>query len=207
MKGEFWRALIIIGILGGFVTSLAEIGYGQPEAGQELQPLKLEGTEWGIDMYPLETAAGQGAVQVKDVILFWENKFTTKSRAKRGFNATNYTLSVKHDGTTVCETMQSKAKETVFWRLEMSEDGRLRGVASIHAPDGAVSDYRIGGRLWSGSLGERVIKKAPPKAGTSGTAILAKKGRRGAKKAIVGGQPRKSLWQRILAWFRRKRGG
>jgi hypothetical protein len=184
--------------------------YAQGEAYEEVMPFKLDATKWGINLYPINTEQGEAGASLNDVVIFANSKFTTKNYAAKGFNPTNYTLSVKHDGTTVCETMQSKAKETVFWRLEMSEDGRLRGVASIHNPDGAVSDYRIGGRLWDGTLGERVIKTTPTAVAASGAATTvkkgsARKGSAGAQKASVSGQPKKSLWQRILAWFRRKR--
>jgi hypothetical protein len=63
--------------------------------------------------------------------------------SKRGFQATNYSLSIQGDGTFVWETMQTSEKSGIaFWRGEISADMQsMRGILSHQISDKNKEEY------------------------------------------------------------------
>ncbi len=97
----------------------------------------LNNTSWEIDMVPLD---GKGK-QETDVILFYDRKVSTENLARDGFLPTNFTLTLKEDGKTEWETMQSKENEVVFFKGELSEEfDTMSGVISFQKLEGNL-DY------------------------------------------------------------------
>ncbi len=97
----------------------------------------LNNSRWSIEVMPLK-----GGRKSSDYIIFKDLKIGIESLLDKGFSYTNYTLSLKDNGSMVIETMQTSSKgRVVFIRAEISSDGKsLRGVMSF--PEGATpEDY------------------------------------------------------------------
>ena len=125
---------------------------------KEPKPLQLEGTEWQVTLTP---ESGKGS-PIQDKLVFKDKKVVSESFQKKDYAPTNYTLSVKDDGSTVFETMQTKGDETVFWQGNIREDQKLRGIVSVHPPKGAAEDYSLSGTLLGGGmLSTEVVAAAP----------------------------------------------
>ena len=140
--------LIILGLmlLGGIQKSPEAFG-----AESSLKPLELNGTEWKV------TLTSEKGKSENDTLVFKDKKFISVNFEKQKYAPTNYTLSVKDDGATVFETMQTKGNDVLFWH-GMVQDQKLRGVVSIHAK-GQVNDYSLNGSLASGVL---AVQEAAP---------------------------------------------
>ena len=131
------------------IFALIVLGMSQktnPVLGAEnnLKPLELDGTEWKI------TLTSQQGKAENDTLVFKDKKFISVNFDKQKYEPTNYTLSLKDDGTTVFETMQTKGDDVVFWH-GIVQDQSLRGVLSVHAR-GQVNDFSLNGSLVSGVL-------------------------------------------------------
>jgi len=96
----------------------------------------LNNSKWDIEVFPLK-----GGEKTKDTVIFKDNKIGIESLLNKGFSYTNYTMTVKDNGTIVCETMQTKESEVVFIRGEVASDiTSMHGIISF--PKGGVSkDY------------------------------------------------------------------
>jgi len=97
----------------------------------------LNNYEWDIEVMPLK-----GGKKREDSVIFKDNKIAVKSLLDKEFSYTNYTLTIKDNGTLVWETMQtSTGSEVVFIRGEVSSDrASMRGIISF--PKGsAPQDY------------------------------------------------------------------
>ncbi len=118
---------------------------------------RLNGAEWAIELTPM---SGEGAKATRqDTLLFAAGKVTSKQLSAKGYNTTNYTLTIGDDGTPVWETMQTSETEGVaFWRGELREDG-MRGILSKHPLEGNADDYSFVSR---GEKRVAVEKKAEP---------------------------------------------
>ena len=94
-----------------------------------------DGTEWDIEL-TLISASGSDHKLRKDRIRFKDGKVSSSNLASSGYSASNYTVTVKEDGTVVWETTQrSPSGEIVFWRGETRE-GRMQGVLSQRPTQG-----------------------------------------------------------------------
>lgn len=106
---------------------------------------RFNNTEWQIELRAL---AGSSTAKEKDkkeadVLIFKDNQVLIESFAKKGFGATNYTLTVQSDGSSTWETMQSSEKAGLaFWRGEMDKDlTKMQGVLSYHVDEKTTRDY------------------------------------------------------------------
>lgn len=104
----------------------------------EEKKAELNGTSWKIQV---GSQSGKGDLMGSDDLTFQDEKFISKKLQKRGFPATNYTLTVQTSGSTVWETMQTSAKEGVaFWRGEWLEDS-MSGVINRQLEEGNEEYY------------------------------------------------------------------
>lgn len=120
----------------------AEPAKPEPDKTRSLREKKkreLNDSQWEIEVLPLN---GKGAKE-SDVITIKDNKFSSEEFAKKGFEPSNFTLSLQDDVFPVAETMQSSEKEgTVFWRVEF--DSTLvscKGIISQQLPGNKSEDY------------------------------------------------------------------
>ncbi len=100
---------------------------------------EINNNEWAIDLFKL---SGKGKKEA-ETIIFKDNQVLVGNFSKRGFAATNYSLSIQGDGTLVWETMQSSEKSGIaFWRGELSSDMQsMRGVLSFQINDKTREEY------------------------------------------------------------------
>ena len=97
---------------------------------------ELNNTSWKIVLNNMATKAHS-----EDVLDFSGNKIESKDMSKKGFSASNFTISVENENIVVWETMQTSEKEGLaFWRAEV-EGGVMRGVLSRHLKDKTTEDY------------------------------------------------------------------
>ena len=101
----------------------------------------LNGTEWEIQIKGMSPKAKAE----KDILIFVDNKVSSKNMGDRGFEATNYSLRLLEDNETYTwETMQVSEKSgTAFWRGDIGSDGVMRGVVSVRNKKNAVTDYNF----------------------------------------------------------------
>ncbi len=94
----------------------------------------LDGSVWQIKF-----VAGT-PFQTGDEIAFEDGKMVSENLSLNGYPASNYTL-IKESGRVIWETMQTSSEgNTGSWRGEV-EDGRMQGVLSLRAQDGASQDF------------------------------------------------------------------
>jgi hypothetical protein len=106
---------------------------------REKKKSALNNSQWDIEVVAL---SGKGSKQ-KDVLVFYENKFSSDVYSKLGFNASNYTLTLQENGMAVVETMQTSEKEgIIFWRIELDPAVTVcKGVLSRQLPNNKSEDY------------------------------------------------------------------
>jgi len=99
----------------------------------------LNNSEWLIELTPL---SGKGKKET-ETVTFKNNQVLIAGYSKKGFPATNLTLTVQDDGTTIWETMQTSEKSGIcFWRGEMDKPmAAMRGVLSHKIDDKTKQDY------------------------------------------------------------------
>ena len=101
----------------------------------------LNNTEWQITVTPLEQKEEKPH---QDTLRFVNNQVVSENFAIEGYPATNYSLTVKQDGTVIWETMQTKIekeeKEITFWRGEW-RDERMKGIISRQYKVKEISKY------------------------------------------------------------------
>jgi hypothetical protein len=92
----------------------------------------LNNSEWQIEMSP---AGGKGKKELETVAIK-NNQVSMAGFLKKGFLASNFTLTLQEDGSVVWETMQTSEKNGIcFWRGELDKTlTTMRGVLS-HAID------------------------------------------------------------------------
>ena len=107
---------------------------------------KLDGTEWALELRPME---GTGKNK-PDKVSFTGRTVTSERLAKLGYPASNYSLNVKEDRTATWETMQTKMGEGVaFWRGEL-EGETMRGVLSQQPANKPAENYSFVGKQSGG---------------------------------------------------------
>lgn len=106
---------------------------------QQKKLAELNNTEWQIEMTPL---SGKGKKEI-DTVTFSANQVAIAGYVKKGFAATNFTLTVQEDGMVVWETMQTSDKAgTAFWRGEVERSMQtMRGIVSYQVDDKTKHDF------------------------------------------------------------------
>jgi len=128
----------------------------------------LNNTEWQITVTPLEQKEEKPH---QDTLRFVNNQVVSENFAIEGYPATNYSLTVKQDGTVIWETMQTKIekeeKEITFWRGEW-RDERMKGIISRQYKVKEISkhdDYSFASVSWKkieeGEIKEEVKTDTP----------------------------------------------
>lgn len=100
---------------------------------------ELNNTEWTVELTKLN---GKGKKEI-ETLTFKSNQVSIAGYVKKGFQPTNYSLSVQGDGAFVWETMQSSEKSGLaFWRGEISADTQsMRGVLSHQVNEKTKEEY------------------------------------------------------------------
>ncbi len=107
---------------------------------------RLNNTSWDIEIQPAaQSASTKGAKEKKepDIIAVKDNQVAIDCYSKKGFAATNYTLTVQPDGSFTWETMQTSEKSGIaFWRGEIDAQlQKMQGVISYHIDDKTTRDF------------------------------------------------------------------
>jgi REP element-mobilizing transposase RayT len=99
----------------------------------------LNRTEWEIELKPRGDSGKDYSKY--DRIYFDSGKITSRNLTSKGFASSNYTLTIRDDGTLVWETMQkSEHGDTVYWRGEQ-KDGKMKGVFSRQSADNKLQTF------------------------------------------------------------------
>lgn len=126
----------------------------------DLMPMELEGTEWDVVMTHI-TAKGKKNIS-EDKLIFADKKFISERFEKKGYGPTNYSLTLREDGTTRFGTMQIKGKDTSFWK-GILEDGTITGSVHIQFSGGeSTKTTYFKGTLITGELKRKVEEPTPP---------------------------------------------
>jgi hypothetical protein len=89
----------------------------------------LQAKAWTVNIMP----RNKKAKAFTDVLTFKDGTLSSGFFSARGFNASNYALSIKPDGMAVVETVQSNAEgEYASWRGELIGE-TLQGMISVKA--------------------------------------------------------------------------
>jgi hypothetical protein len=108
------------------------------KAQEEKKRKDIANTEWQIELTPLN---GKGKKEAETVV-FKDNQVSFVTYGKKGFPATNFTLTVQEDGMVIWETMQTSPKAGItFWRGEMPDMQTMRGIFSYHPDEKTTLDY------------------------------------------------------------------
>lgn len=132
--------IMLVLMMAGFSGVPAQAAEDPAKTAELLAAKKAElnGHEWEVK---LSSAAAPKEVTGTDVLIFKDQKFESKEMSAKGYNTTNYTISLQDGGPTVWETMQSDDKgHSIFWRGEW-EGESMRGVMSKQSGDGKNEDY------------------------------------------------------------------
>jgi len=99
----------------------------------------IDGNRWEISMMAM---SGKGE-KMMDVLIFEDNKFSSRDYAGKGYAPSNYTVSLTDDGRAVVETMQSDDVMGIcFWRVEFDDQlAGFNGVLSRQISENKTDDY------------------------------------------------------------------
>jgi hypothetical protein len=100
---------------------------------------QLNNSEWQIEMVP---ASGKGKKEI-ETLTFKDGKISAGNFGKKGYSATNFSVTVEADGSVVWETMQTAEKGGIcFWRGELDKAmTTMRGVLSNKVDEKSKFDY------------------------------------------------------------------
>jgi len=168
---------------------------------KKLEPIKLDGKQWEVEMYPSRGTGNEKPIL--DKLTFRKGKVISERYSKDGFGPSKYSLYVKEDDgtTTVWETMQSSSKGTLFWHGQVKRDTLvIRGIVSERPPKAVKTtiDYNFGGTKWV-EVKDELEEEAK---GTEAGAVIEEKPQEEAKAPVVTKEPvkeepkKKSWWQR-----------
>jgi len=160
------RTIVFIGLIGCFL--MAAVICVQPVSAQdkqekaELVPMELDGTEWAIK-FTIVNENGEKEYQ-EDQLIFKGKKFISELYEKKGYQPTNYSLSVSERDVTSFGTMQIKDKETSFWKGEVVDEN-ISGSLHVQYPEGGNETKYYKGTLSGGTLKRRgeTVKSKPAK--------------------------------------------
>lgn len=109
----------------------------------------LDGSAWDVRIIPMNKSE-KTAIE-NDSLVFSQNKVASRIFGDKGFNPTNYNLSVNPEGIITWETMQRSASgEVVSWRGEWNGK-EMKGVISSRFADGDVKNAYFTGIMAGGS--------------------------------------------------------
>ncbi|MGE5280053.1 MAG: transposase [Deltaproteobacteria bacterium] len=118
-------------------SASAVVEESAPEAGRVVIPFDIVGLDGSV--WQIKFVAGT-PFQTVDEITFKDGKMSSENLELNGYPASHYTL-IKENGRLTWETMQTSEKgSTGSWHAEV-EDGRMQGVLSLRAQDGASQDF------------------------------------------------------------------
>ncbi len=113
----------------------------------------LDGTEWNVQLIPMEGASAQDRKVEFDQLKFMSNRVASQKFATNGYNAAHYTVSQTPEGVIVWETIQRNASgEMVSWRGEWVGD-KMSGVLSKQLTDGKAQVFNFIGTMMDGTTG------------------------------------------------------
>lgn len=160
LRKLFCKTIVCCLILttGIFIQS----GVTRAQEKPKLMPLELNGTRWAVDIVYVDQGGAQDTQQ--DTLIFEDGQFYSEGFKKKGYEPTNYSLTVTEDDATNFGTMQNMDEESAFW------DGRVVGeviggslhIVSDNGKNKNKKEYYFKGRLVSGVL-ERKDPTAKPK--------------------------------------------
>ncbi len=111
-----------------------------------LAPTDLEGTEWMIDLVPLN---GDKKETIKDKISFKLRHVTSEHFSSLGFSGTNYSVTSNSKGLVVWETIQSTPNgDSLSWRGDWEGDA-MKGILSVHSAGKEAQDFSFFSVKWS----------------------------------------------------------
>ncbi len=96
---------------------------------EQMPLVELDGTEWTIEVKSKDKTVAPAVYF--DKLEFKGHMLISKEMAVKGFESSNYTVTIQNDGTLLWETMQRNAAgDVVFWRGETTRDNKMSGVLS-----------------------------------------------------------------------------
>lgn len=146
-KRTFWilALLIVISVTSAYAkedgesAKTASQGESQKKQAERLKKIEekkkdLNGSQWDV----VVKSQGKGEKDAEDALTFQNGQVSSKNLAKRGFNPTNYTITVPEspDQPAVWETMQTGKEGVIFIRGEWMKD----------AMQGSISEQLDGGK-------------------------------------------------------------
>jgi hypothetical protein len=133
---------------------------GVPAAADtEIEPLDINDTKWELKMAGVD-AKGKKKEKL-DTLILEKNTFIAEGFQRKGFTATNYSVSVQDDGTTSLSTMQVSTKEIAFWNAYVTPGtDRISGKVTITPKTGTPEQYVFDGKLIQGVVMTKVQKEA-----------------------------------------------
>ncbi len=100
---------------------------------------ELNSTEWTIELKSLANVSSE--YPELDKLTFGDGKITSKFYESKGFNATNYNLTVTKDNRLVWDTMQkNSAGQTLFWHGEVNDEA-MQGTLSLRDGKNIAQDF------------------------------------------------------------------
>jgi len=106
----------------------------------KLEPGELEGTEWELELTLISTNGSQHKFQT-DRIRFKNGKVISSNLVSSGYRASNYTVTVKRDGTIAWETIQTnKKQDTAYWYGEW-EGKTMKGILTLRSTKGNPQNF------------------------------------------------------------------
>lgn len=175
---------------GVFVSlCVSAFSLGAPAAADtEVEPLDVNDTKWELKMVSFD-AKGKKK-EKSDTLIFENNTLIAEGFQKKGFTATNYSVSVQDDGTTTLSTMQISTKETAFWKVDVSPGiGRISGKVTITPKTGTPEQYIFDGKLIQGAVMTKAQKEAEAAAAAAAAAVEAAARKAEAERAASGTNP------------------
>ena len=155
MKKIILLSVIIIGCL--MLTVIFPVHPTLAADKAELMPMELDGTEWVVE-FVSKNKKGEKVIE-KDTLMFKEEKFISKIYDKKGYDPTNYSLTVSEDDVTGYGTMQIKDKETSFWKGEVRGE-EIIGSLHVQYPSGDNKTRYYTGTLLDGELKRKTEPKS-----------------------------------------------
>jgi hypothetical protein len=151
--------LLIANFVFLFLSSPSTWPISAASAQDEAEPLDFNDTRWNITLIFFDK---KGKKQIKTDTLVFENKMVLANGfKKKGFSPTNYSVSVREDGTTTFSTMQIAGKETAFWRGEIYPGKTsMNGQIHVTTADGEMQEYVLEGNLSSGDIKTKSEKES-----------------------------------------------
>jgi len=186
------KKTVLFGIISScFVLTMFIAANPIPVFAQEknaLVPMDLDETEWAVEVVSVNKKGKK--VTTEDTLIFENKQFTSEYYKKKGYDPTNYSLTVSEDDVTSFGTMQIKGKETSFWKGQVTKD-QISGSIHVQRSSGNNVTYYYTGELLSGTLvrkGESKTATQPPPPSGEPEKSMVEKVKDAVKKAVDQGE-------------------